>query len=107
AVMLDLACFAVEEFRSPDDLAAERSADRLMPQAYTENGDFAGQALYQLHGNSRFTRSARARRNDDALGLAANDFVDGDFVVAMHFHVAAQLAKILREVIGERVVVVQ
>ena len=47
-VVMNLARFAMEEFRRADDFAAERSADGLMAEAYTEDGEFSGQTLDQL-----------------------------------------------------------
>src|SRR5215470_12656484 len=52
-------------------------------------------------------RGARAGRNHNALRFSADDFFDGNLVVAMHLDVATKLAEILREVIGEGVVVVE
>jgi len=106
-VVMNLAGFAVKKFRRADDFAAERRANGLMAEANTEDGKFSGEALDQLDGNARLLRSARAGRNHDAFRLSADNFFDGDFVVAMHFDLATQLAEILREVISKRIVVVQ
>src|SRR5260370_11095414 len=106
-VVMNLAGFAVKEFRGADDFAAERGANGLMAEADTQDGKLSGEALDQLDGNARFLRRARAGRNHDAFRFAADNFFDGDFVVAMHFDLATQLAEILRQVIGERIVVVE
>jgi hypothetical protein len=44
-VVMNLARFAVEKFRSADDFSAERSANGLMAEANTEDGESAGEAL--------------------------------------------------------------
>ena len=106
-VVMDFTGFAVKEFWSADNFAAERGADGLVAQADAQNREFAGKFFDQLDRNAGFLRRARPRRNDDLLGLASGDFFDGNFVVAMDFYLATQLAEILGEVVGERVVVVE
>src|SRR5712664_492169 len=106
-VVMDLARFAMEEFRSADNFTAERSANGLMAEAHTENGKFSGEALDKLHGNAGLLRRARTGRNYDALRVSPDDLFHGDFVVAMHLDVATQLAEILREVVGKGIVVVE
>ena len=54
-------------------------------------------ASFGVHGPGEITM--RARRS-------SRDLVDGDRVVALDAHVRAELAEVLREVVGERVVVV-
>src|SRR5437016_892460 len=107
AVVMDPARFAMEEFRSADDFAAERSANGLVAKAYTENGEFPGEALDQLHGNARLLGRAWSRRDYDALRISPDNLFHRNLVVAMYFDVATQLAEILREVVGKRIVVVE
>src|SRR5206468_13120963 len=45
AVVMDLARFAVEEFRGANDLASKRSANGLMPEAYAEDREFSCKAF--------------------------------------------------------------
>src|SRR5712691_8160909 len=106
-VVMNLARFAVKEFRSADNFAAERYANGLMAEAHAEDGKFSGQAFDQLDGNARFLRCARTGRNHDALRLTPGNFFHGDFVVAMHLDGATQLAEILRQVISKGIVVVE
>src|SRR5260370_19922365 len=107
AVVMDLAGFAMKQLRSANDFAAECGADGLMAEAHTKDGKLSREALDQLHGNARLLRGAGAGRDDDALGLAPGNFFDGNFVFAMHFDLATQLAAILRNVVGEGIVVVE
>ena len=104
---MDLARFAMEEFRCADDFAAECSTNGLMAEAHTEDRKFSGQALDQLDGNARLLRRARSGRNYDALRFPADDFFDGDFVVSVHFDLATEFAEILRKVVGKGIVVVE
>jgi len=107
AVVMDFAGLAVKEFWSANDFAAERRADSLMAEANAQDGKFSSEPLDQFHRNASLLRRARPRRNDDSLRLALGDVLDGDFVVAVHFHLAAQLTEVLGQVVGERVVVVE
>jgi len=106
-VVMDLAGFAVKKFWSADNLAAKRHANGLMTEADAEDGKFSGEALDQLDRNARLLRGAGAGRDDDALRLTANNLLHSDLVVAMHFDGATQFAEVLREVVGERIVVVE
>ena len=47
------------------------------------------------------------RADDDAVELPGRDLLDADLVVARDLDVGAQLAQVLVEVVGERVVVVE
>jgi len=105
-IVMDLAGFAVEKFWSTNDFPAEGRADGLMAEANAENGKFSGKPLDELDRDASLLGSARAGRNDDALGFAAGNFFDSDFVVAMDFDSATQFAKILSQVVSERIVVV-
>src|SRR5215472_142103 len=107
AVVMDLAGFAMEKFRSADDFSAKSCTNGLVAEANTEDWKFSGKTLDELDGNARFPRRTRSGRNDNALRAAAGDFFNGDFVVAMDFDVRTELTQILREVVGKRIVVVQ
>lgn len=106
AVVMNFAGFAVHDFFRADDFAAERIADGLMAEANTEDGNFAGEALDDGHAQAGFARRARAGRNNDALRAHARDFVESDFVVAAHGEFLSELAEVLRQVVSERIVVV-
>src|SRR5581483_4606864 len=107
AIVVDFAGLAVKELRRANDFAAESRSDRLVPQAHAQNWEFAGEALHQRDGDAGFLRRARAGRDNDAFGLAANGCVNGDSVVAMYFHRTAKFAKILREIVGKGIVVIE
>ena len=59
AVVMDLARFAMEEFRSADDFASERGANGLVAKAHAEDRKFSGEALDQLDGNAGLPRGTR------------------------------------------------
>src|SRR4029077_14153540 len=107
AVVRDTAGLAVHYFTRTNHTPAKRRSDRLMAQAHTKNRNFAGEALDQRNADSRFLRRAWPGRNHDALRPHFVDFVERDAAVAAHFELLPHLTKVLREVIGKRVVVVE
>jgi hypothetical protein len=106
-VMVDAAGFAVHDFRRSNHAPSKRKADGLMAETHTENWNHTGEAANHVHADTGVLRSAWTRRNYDALRLLLGNLLERDLVVAMHFQFLAQLAEELREVIGERIVVVE
>src|SRR6266849_395701 len=107
AVVLNLAGLPVKKFGRADYFPAKRRTDRLVSQANTQNRKLPAQFLDKLHGNPCLLRRARPGRDHDAFRLSLHNLLDGNLVVAMHLNLATQLAQILRQVVGKRVVVVQ
>src|SRR6266852_5724406 len=85
---------------------AESLTDALMAKAYAQNRDLAGHLMKQCNRNSRLRRSARARRDHDRVGPLRPDSRNVDRVVTAHDNFGPELAQILHEVVGERVVIV-
>src|SRR5882762_1099045 len=104
---MNLAGFAVKNLGSANDFAAECRADGLMTEAYAKDRELSGQAANQVDANSGILRGAWAGRNYDGFGLAPRNFLDGNFIVAMHLDIATQLAKVLGQVVGKGIVVVE
>ena len=107
AVVLDFAGLAVHQFLRADDASTESRSDGLMAKAHTEDRNVAGEAPDQRNADAGFLRSTRAGRNDDAFGAPGPDFVEGDLIVAANFELLTHLPKILGEVVGKRIVVVE
>ena len=90
-----------------DDLAAERLPHRLVAEADAERLDAGlGEAAHGLDADAGLVGRARAGADDDAVVVVLQQLVDGCDVVADHFEVGPELAQVLDEVVGERVVVV-
>src|ERR1700731_827838 len=106
-VVVDAAGFAVHDFRRANHASSNRKADRLMAETHAENWNHSGKPANHVHANAGILRSAGTRRNYDALRLLLGNLVERDLVVAVHFQLFAQLAEELREVISERIVVVE
>src|SRR5262245_47498301 len=77
-----------------------------MPEANAQDGYPSGEALDDRHRHPGLTRRAGARRDDDAIGREGLHLVERDRVVATDIDVGAELGKILHEVVGEGIVVV-
>src|SRR5882672_7730907 len=93
--------------RGTNYLAAKRLANRLMSEANAHDRDAAGKALNHLQGNARVIRRAWSRRNHNALWLQLRfDLINRDLIIPPHFDLLTQFAKILDQVVGKRVVVV-
>src|SRR5712692_4146118 len=107
AIVMDAGGLAVHLLARARDGAPERLADGLVPETDAENRRGRVEASDQTERDARAVRIARPRGDDDALGLESLDVFDGDLVVPGHVHARAQLAHVLHEVVGERVVVVQ
>jgi hypothetical protein len=97
---------AVHDLAGADYIAAKGLADGLMAQAHAQNRQLAGEVLDDVNRDAGFGRGARAGRNDDALGVEGFDFGNGEFIVAHDFDLGAQLTKVLHNVVGKRVVVI-
>ena len=79
---------------------------RLVPQTHAENRRRLAQAPNHIHRHPCLFRAAGSRRDDNAIGLHVRDVLDRHDIVAHDAHVGTELAKILDEVIGERIVVI-
>src|SRR5262249_40185831 len=60
----------------------------------------------QGYGDARLARRARTRRDDDPVGSQPRDLVERDRVVPADVDLGAELPKVLDEVVGEGIVVV-
>lgn len=98
--------FAVHQGLGADDVAAEGFANALVAKAYAEYGQFARKVLHGGNGNTRFFGRTGAWPDDKVFGVKAGDFVETDFVIAAHLDVLAKFGKVLDDVVGETVVVV-
>ena len=106
-VVHDRAGFAVHEMSGPDDVSAERFADRLVAEAYSKHRNFTRKVADQIDADACLMRRAGAGRDNDLFRMHGLDLAHRDLVVAANLDVAAQFADVLDEVVGERIVVVE
>src|SRR5262249_9104851 len=104
--MVYLADFPMHESRRAHDFSAEDFTDRLVSQAHAKNRRRFVEIPNDVLGDAGVYRRSRSGRNDDARGFESLDFFDSDLVVAMNAQLLSQLAKVLHEVVGEGVVVI-
>ena len=88
------------------NVAAERLPDRLMAEADPEHRRRFARRADEIETDARFVRRARTGRENDGVRLVGERVRDRDLIVAPHRHVRAQLAKVMDEVEGEAVIVV-
>src|ERR1035437_8829034 len=105
AGVLDLEHLAVRRRRA-HSLAAERVADRLMPEADTEDRNVRCGLGNQIEADAGFVRGAGPGRQHDRLRIVGDHVGGRNLVVAMHDDVRPQPAQVMEQVDGEAVVVV-
>ena len=106
AIMADARSLAVHHLLRAHHLAAERLADGLVAEAHAEDRNAPGQALDGLQRDPRLVRRARAGRQDQVGGRHGFDAFHRQFVIAHHAHFGTELAEVLHQVEGKRIVVV-
>ena len=106
AVVFDERGFAMHHPVVHDHVGAEGVADALVAEADAEQRNLRPERADDFIRETGLARRTRAGRNEDAFGVECAHLLDGDLVVAMHLHVGLQLAEILHEVVGERIVIV-
>src|SRR6267378_2601339 len=109
AIVLDLTGFAVHQVLRAHHLPAEGRADGLVSEADSEQRhiSLAREMADQFDADAGFLRSAGSWRKQDAFGVHRLDLSHGYFVVAANLHLRAQFAKVLDEVVSERIVVIE
>src|SRR5438093_3807259 len=105
-IMTDHRRLAMHQTFGANHLSAKCFSDALMTKTDTENRNGPRQTFDGVDGNPCFFRRAWPRRDHNALRLECRNLIDGHGVVPDHFQFLAQFAKILDQVIGERVVIV-
>lgn len=98
---------AVHQLFGAHHVAPKRLANGLMSQAHTQNRRFARHMPDQRNQNSCLARRARPRRKQNSLRLERLDLLHRQLIVAPHLYLRTQLAQVLHQVEGERVVVVE
>jgi len=110
-IVLDRARFSVHQVSRAHHFSSKSRADGLMSQADPEQRNhvlrLAREVTNQFDADPSVLRSARSRRNHDALRSHRFDLVDADLVVTPHLNLRAQFADVLDEVVSERIVIVE
>src|SRR5579864_1183801 len=105
--MHDRAGLAVHKMRSTHHASAKRFADRLVSEAYAEHRSSSREVTNEFDADTSFMRRAGAGRDYDPLRPHRFDFFHCDLIITANFHLRAQFAEILDQVISEGVVVIE
>src|SRR4051812_4342387 len=106
AVVGDRTCLAVHQALRLADLAAVGLHDRLMPEAHAERRYSLAEPADDLEARARVGRTTGPGGDDQVARLELLRVVGVDLVVTDHGHLGAELLEEVREVVRERVVVV-
>src|SRR4030095_7023058 len=89
------------------DVAREGGADALVAEAYAQERRGRPEAANDVGGNPGLGRRARSWRDDDVAGRERLDLVEAHLVAATDHDLLAELANVARQVVDERVPVVE
>src|SRR5439155_14203731 len=90
----------------PAHRSAKRFPQTLMSQADSQRRERGAQLEQKVFADARLRRCSRSWRENRGDRVQPGDFRQRDLVVAPNDNLLSQLAKVLDEVVGERVVVV-
>ena len=107
SIMMDLGSFAVHQPLGVDDLSAKNFRDALVTQANTKQGHARREPAHDFFAYSCFGGSSRSRGDANMCRLQFGNFIKRDGVVTPNNRFTAKLAKILDEVVSERIVIIE
>ena len=91
---------------SADHLSAIGLCDGLMTETDAQDWNLWPEPQDDFFADSRFAWRARAGGNADILWRQVCNFTQRDFIVSFDEKLTSKLAEILREIVGEGVVVI-
>ena len=106
ACVPDFGNFAMHEPTSAHDITPEDMADALVTEADAQDWNALTKGADHITADARFLWSTRAWRDTNMVGPLFSDLFQGNLIVAMDLHLRAHLAKVLDEVVGKGVVIV-
>src|SRR6267378_5441569 len=104
---MDLRSFAVHQPLRANNLSAKNFRDALVTQANTEQGHAWREPAHDFFAYPRFGGSSRSRGDANMCRLQFGNFINRDSVVTPNNGFTAKLAKILDEVVRERIVIIE
>ena len=96
----------MHEPASAHDISAKNVADTLMAEADTQDRDALTKGANHVTADARFLGRTRTWGDTDVIGPLFGDLFEGDLIIPMDLHLRAHLAKVLDEVVGKGVVIV-
>lgn len=105
--MVDRAHFTVNDFMAAHDFAAKGLSDCLMAKADAhQRGSGFRSSLRQCQTNARLGRITRPGGQDNAGRSHSHCLLDINRVIAFHHNVRAKFTKIVHQIVGEAVVII-
>ncbi len=104
--VLDLGDFSVHEPTCSHHIPAEYMADALVPQADAQQRRGLAKASDHFIADARFFRCAGTWRDANVIWVQFCDLIERNAIISMHLHVRPHLAKVLHEIVGKGVVVI-
>ena len=89
-----------------NSLTPKSLTDTLMSKTHTQHGYIATKRLYRLDRNTRCFRGPRPGGNNQILRFFFSQCIYRKLVIANHFNLLIQFTKILNQVIGKRIVII-
>jgi hypothetical protein len=102
----DFGNFAMHEPASAHDIASKDVADALMAEADAQDWDALTKGSDHVTADASFLWRARTWRDTNMIGPLFGDLFQRDLIIPMDLHLRAHLAKVLDEVVGKGVVIV-
>ena len=96
----------MHQFRRPHNLAAEDFANALVTETNAEQRNLGAKFANDITTDSCGVRPAGSGGNANPCRAQSLNVRQRDFVVAFHHNVCAELTENLRQVISERILVI-
>jgi hypothetical protein len=96
----------MHEPASAHDISAKNMADALMAEANTQDRNALTKGANHVTADASFLWRARAWGDTNVIGPLFSDLFQSDLIIPMDLHLRAHLAKVLDEVVGKGVVIV-
>src|SRR5207248_4835750 len=99
-------CFPVHQLRGTHNFAAENFANALVTEANAEQRNVRSEFTNDLATDSSVARPAWSGRDANAFRNKFPNVSSADLIVASHQNLGAKLTENLREIVGERIVII-
>jgi hypothetical protein len=96
----------MHEPASAHDISAKNMADALMAEANTQDRNALTKGANHVTADASFLWRAWAWGDTNVIGPLFSDLFQSDLIIPMDLHLRAHLAKVLDEVVGKGVVIV-
>src|SRR5437773_4909059 len=99
-------CFPVHQLRGTHNFAAENFANALVTEANAEQRNVRSEFTNDLATDSSVARPTWSGRDANAFRNKFPNVSSADLIVASHQNLGAKLTENLREIVGERIVII-